>query len=217
MTTQFFLRCLIGTALGTGVFGQGLKPPGGAAGGGRTSVPSNAQPNSGVTTPDFSQHPFFLSGKVTMEDGTAPTDSVTIQLVCHGSPRSIGHTDSKGGFSIDLNNRASMITAADASENDSLSNDGAPVGGVRSAYANTSGPGSGGSAQQGVSDRDLMGCDVQAALAGLPVRCVPSQRRRSMDDPNVGTIIMHRLANVEGSTISVTSAMAPKDARKKRW
>ena len=117
MTTQFFLRCLIGTALGTGVFGQGLKPPGGAAGGGRTSVPSNAQPNSGVTTPDFSQHPLFLSGKVTMEDGTAPPDSVTIQLVCHASPRSIGRTDSKGGFSIDLNNRASMMTMADASEN----------------------------------------------------------------------------------------------------
>jgi tetratricopeptide (TPR) repeat protein len=38
--------------------------------------------------------------------------------------------------------------------------------------------------------------------------------RRSLDDPNVGTMILHRLANVEGTTISVTSAMAPKDAKK---
>jgi tetratricopeptide (TPR) repeat protein len=217
MTVQFFSRGLIGLALSTGMlapgfgpglFGQGTKP---AAGSGRSSIPSNAQPNSGATTPDFSQHPFFLSGKITMEDGTAPTDSATIQLVCHGSPRSIGHTDSKGAFSIDLNNHASQMTSADASENASLSYNG-PVGSLPSAYP--SNPGNGGSAQQGVADRDLMGCDVQAVLAGFRSDILHLSSRRSLDDSDIGTMIMHRLANVEGSTISVTTAMAPKDAKK---
>jgi tetratricopeptide (TPR) repeat protein len=214
MTTQFFPRFLIGLGLITGVFGQGTKPPGGAAGAGaRSSVPSNTQPGNGVTTPDFSQHPFFLSGKVTMEDGTAPPDSVTIQLVCHGSPRSIGHTDPKGGFSIDLNNHATQMSSADASENGSPSYAG-PVGAPGSAYSHTTGPGTGGSAQQGVAERDLMGCDVQAALAGFRSDIVHLSSRRSLDDSDIGTMIMRRLANVEGSTISVTSAMAPKDAKK---
>jgi tetratricopeptide (TPR) repeat protein len=35
-----------------------------------------------------------------------------------------------------------------------------------------------------------------------------------MDDPEVGTIVLHRLANVKGSTISLTTAAAPKPALK---
>jgi tetratricopeptide (TPR) repeat protein len=38
--------------------------------------------------------------------------------------------------------------------------------------------------------------------------------RRSLDDPEVGTIILHRLANVKGSTLSLTTALAPKAAVK---
>jgi len=66
----------------------------------------------------------------------------------------------------------------------------------------------------GVGDRDLMGCDLQAALPGFRSDVLHLRNRRSLDDPNVGTMILHRLANVEGTTISVTSAMAPKDAKK---
>jgi tetratricopeptide (TPR) repeat protein len=35
-----------------------------------------------------------------------------------------------------------------------------------------------------------------------------------LDNPDVGIIILHRLANVEGYTVSATSALAPKDAKK---
>ena len=35
-----------------------------------------------------------------------------------------------------------------------------------------------------------------------------------MDNPDVGTIILHRMAKVDGLTISVVSALAPKDARR---
>ena len=121
MQTQFFRRCLFGLVLCTGVywqglFGQGTRTPAGGAGGTGSRGPSlpSGQSNNIPTTPNFSQHPLFLSGKVSMEDGTAPPDS-TIQLVCHSSPRSIGHTDSKGGFSIDVNNRVAMMNVADAS------------------------------------------------------------------------------------------------------
>ena len=35
-----------------------------------------------------------------------------------------------------------------------------------------------------------------------------------MDNPDIGTIILHRLGKVDGLTVSVVSALAPKDARK---
>jgi tetratricopeptide (TPR) repeat protein len=35
-----------------------------------------------------------------------------------------------------------------------------------------------------------------------------------LDDPEIGTIVLHRLGNVEGTTISMTSLQAPKDAKK---
>ena len=38
--------------------------------------------------------------------------------------------------------------------------------------------------------------------------------RRALDNPDVGTIILHRLAKVEGFTFSATTAYAPKDAKK---
>jgi tetratricopeptide (TPR) repeat protein len=37
---------------------------------------------------------------------------------------------------------------------------------------------------------------------------------RSLDDPKLGTILLHRLGNVRGTTISVTTAQAPKSAQK---
>jgi tetratricopeptide (TPR) repeat protein len=225
MKTQFFPRCPMGVAVytslfGLALFGQGVKPPAGGGGGGagtRTSpnLP-DGQPNYAPTTPDFSQRPLFLSGKVSMEDGTAPPDFLTIQLVCHSSPRTIGRTDSKGGFSVDINNRPAMMNMADASENSQPSYQGAgPVGPSTNGFGNTAAAATGSSpTQEVVGDRDLMGCDLQAALPGFRSDVLHLSNRRSLDDPNVGTMILHRLANVEGTTISVTSAMAPKDAKK---
>jgi Tfp pilus assembly protein PilF len=216
MRIRFFPRCLIGLALWASVFGQ-MKPPGGGnngAGGGRTTTQPNGQSPGNQSTPDFSQRPLFLSGKVTMEDGTAPPESLAIQLVCHASPRSIGRTDGKGNFSIDLNNRAAMMTFADSSENPDPTRLSSNSGSSKNGFSDTVASGSSGAPSQTITDRDLMGCDLQATLPGFRSDVLHLTNRKSLDDPNVGTLIMHRLANVEGTTISVTSAMAPKDARK---
>lgn len=59
-----------------------------------------------------------------------------------------------------------------------------------------------------------MGCDLQASLAGFRSDVMHLDARHGLDSPEVGTIILRRRANVEGLTISVTSAFAPKDAKK---
>ncbi len=216
MTIQFVARCLAGLALSTCLFAQVKPPPGGSGGAGTRSTTSQPTtlPNT-TQTRDLSDHPLFLSGKVIMEDGTPPPDAVMIQLVCHTTPRSIGRTDSKGSFSIDLNNRAAIMTMADASDTSTpFSGSGNPLGASNSGFSNSSASGSASSAQQGPGGRELMGCDLQATLPGFRSDVLHLSNRKSLDDPNVGTFIMHRLANVQGTTISATSAMAPKDARK---
>ena len=84
-----------------------------------TTSPNNpgnfpgTQPNNMPGT--YSTRPMFLTGKVVMEDGTPPPDSVAIQIICRMNPRTVAYTDRKGSFSVDLNDRNNDIFE-DASE-----------------------------------------------------------------------------------------------------
>ena len=60
----------------------------------------------------------------------------------------------------------------------------------------------------------MMNCALRANVAGYTSDTVNLFNRRASDSPDVGTIVLHRIAGVEGSSISVTSMMAPKDAKK---
>ncbi|MBI4875608.1 MAG: tetratricopeptide repeat protein [Acidobacteria bacterium] len=147
------------------------------------------------------RRPIFLSGKVVLDDGTPPPDTVTIERVCNGVVRPEAYTDSKGRFSFQLGQ--SMNVMPDASTS------GAADAGIFGSNPQTRGGMSG-----GLSERDLMGCELRASLPGFRSEMVNLAGRRVMDNPDVGTIILKRLGNVEGRTISATTALAPKDARK---
>ena len=146
--------------------------------------------------------PIFLSGRVMMEDGTPPPDAVVIERVCNGIPRPEAYTDSRGRFSFQLGQNTSML--ADASFGSVM--DPLDIGGRQSSPFGRSG--------RGVSERDLMGCELRASLPGYRSNIVSLAGRRVMDNPDVGTILLRRLGNVEGTTISMTSLQAPKDAKK---
>jgi tetratricopeptide (TPR) repeat protein len=60
---------------------------------------------------------------------------------------------------------------------------------------------------------ELSDCELRASLAGFRSDAIPLFGYRQMDSGDVGTIILHRVADVEGLTISATSALAPKSAR----
>jgi tetratricopeptide (TPR) repeat protein len=62
--------------------------------------------------------------------------------------------------------------------------------------------------------RDMMNCDLRANLPGYRSEVVNLAGHRMFDNPDVGTILLHRMGNVEGNTISATSLAAPKDAKK---
>lgn len=199
---------------GGGGLGGNTNPtnPGGLGGNnptnpGRSPFPGQ-DPMDRNRFPDMQQNrPIFISGKVMLADGTPPPDSVTIERVCNGTVRPEGYTNSKGHFSIELGRNNAIM--ADASTSGGL-DDGlfgrSTMGGNR----NTGFGGQG----AGISERDLMGCEIRANLPGFRADVVNLSGRRFMDNPDIGTIILHRLANVEGFTFSMTTAMAPKEAKK---
>ena len=202
------------------VFAQGSKPapstpPGtGAPGGNTGGIPgigtgtNNRLPNNPLPTttqpgqsqfPGF-QRPIFLQGKVMLDDGNPPGEQVMIERLCGGAARSEGYTDGKGRFSFELGRNNQMY--ADAS-----------TSGPLDSLSPTNGSSSSGTSR-GFSERDLMGCELRASLPGYRSDILSLANRRSLDNPDVGTIILHRMSNVEGFTISMTSAMAPKEAKK---
>jgi tetratricopeptide (TPR) repeat protein len=56
-------------------------------------------------------------------------------------------------------------------------------------------------------------CEVAAKLEGYRSATVDLSQRTSLDRPDIGTILLHRIGDQEGSTVSVTALQAPKAAR----
>ena len=173
--------------------------------GGNTGPTSTRQPTTPFPEPSgLGQRPIYISGTVVLSDGTPLPERVKIERVCNGSPRVETYTDKKGRFSFEVGRSLEM---QDASVGSDISSANSPFGGTRS---NT-----GTSSRNGVSaERELWGCDLQAALPGFRSDVASLTNIHYMDNPDIGTIILHRLGNVDGLTISVVSALAPKDARK---
>jgi tetratricopeptide (TPR) repeat protein len=156
-----------------------------------STSPSNAAGNAPVYSGDVA-HPLFITGKVTLQDGSSPPQPALIERVCSGRPHPEGYTDSHGTFSIRLGQGTDMIP--DASE---------LPDGNRATRTNPSG---------GMKDSQLVNCDLRFVLNGYRSELVSLSNRKYMDNPDIGTVLLHPQTKVEGLTLSATTALAPKDA-----
>jgi tetratricopeptide (TPR) repeat protein len=173
-----------------------------------TTTPNNT--NNPTNQPTSLPQPIFVTGRVTIDDGTPLSEAVVIQRVCGGSPHAEGYTDSKGYFGLELGGNNGVMQ--DASEFGSGSGTGFGSTSMGSSGQSQSGMNSG--SPNGFSDRKYLNCELQAKLAGYRSQVINLANRRPMDDPNVGTILLHRVGSAEGSTVSAVSLAAPRDARK---
>jgi len=210
-------------ALGQARGGGGTTAPTTGGSGTRGTLPTTTTtPNTTTpTTPTpVSQPPIYVSGRVMLDDGTVPPIGVVIERVCGAQAHAEGFTDSKGYFGVNIQfgggpgTQGQVAGLEDASEN-----------GAYGGYGTRSGMGSGipvsgtgGSTPQAIGmtpDMRLMACDLRAKLAGYRSQTIPLADRRPMDNPDVGTILLHRLIGPEGGgTISANLLGVPKDARK---
>jgi tetratricopeptide (TPR) repeat protein len=134
----------------------------------------------------------FVSGQVVLDDGTELTEPATIQTICRGQRRSQTYSNSRGYFSFQFGDSRS---AAAASISDASSS-GAPTRSIS-------------------QSSDIGECQLQAELAGFSSQPVEMGGRSGMtSNVDMGRVPLHRLAHVEGTSISVTSALAPAPAKK---
>jgi tetratricopeptide (TPR) repeat protein len=156
-----------------------------------SSTPTRPQ----LTMPDpFSRGIIVLSGKVVVDDGSVLTESALIQTICNGRKRTETRSDLHGNFSFQLG------SSLEASENDDLDAN-AP-----SRTIPRGGP---------ADHNDLRSCELQASLPGFVSDTIQLAGRLSgLDNVEVGRLVLHRASNVEGFTISATTAQAPGPALK---
>jgi len=127
-----------------------------------------------------------------VDDGSALTESASIQTVCRGRKSTETHTDSHGNFSFQFGSRSDPGSGVDFDADSA----------ARSVTARP-------------ERRNLEECELQASLAGFSSDVISLAGRFVGDQSaDIGRIVLHRMASVQGFTISATSAQAPADARK---
>jgi tetratricopeptide (TPR) repeat protein len=143
-----------------------------------------------------------------IEDGSPPPENVTIERVCSGISKVVAYTDAKGHFNFLWGNGSMFI--ADASDAGSGPTGTANAGGF------------GGSQSTGGTNvlatdpfgSRMMNCGLRANVAGFTSSAINLFNRRPGDNPDIGVLVLRRIGGVEGVSISVTSMLAPRAAKK---
>jgi len=177
---------------------------GGGGGGGGSQPPSQPTGSMNTTQPPSviqPQSPQFIFGRVLMENGQPVPEPVPVALICGLTTMQMVQSDLKGQFEFALGvNRANTDFSAD--------ND-APVNSDTTRRASQ-----GGFVTYGGSDFKLLGCELRVSIGGFtPLNKVISDPG-TLGTTDVGNLVLRRLADVQGSAISVTSLMIPASARK---
>ncbi|HWF03888.1 MAG TPA: tetratricopeptide repeat protein [Candidatus Angelobacter sp.] len=177
--------CLL---LGLALLSQAALAQRGSAASNRSGTPSR------TSGPDPSAQPVFISGKVMLEGGGTLAEPVAIERVCNGTIHREGYSDSKGQFGFQLGMNVSF---QDASESDART-------------AANSQPRS--ASNSGRTPINLTGCEFRAVLAGYQSTTTALRTVGETSQFDIGTIVLKRLGDAKGTTISMTSMSAPKDA-----
>jgi tetratricopeptide (TPR) repeat protein len=146
-----------------------------------------------------------------LEDGTPPPEPATIERLCNGNARAEGYTDTQGNFGIELGKESTVFQ--DASEDSSRSS--FPGMGTGNGTILGSSSGLGPTAGMAGGLNRYQNCELRAKLPGYRSQTISLANRRSLDDPNIGTILLHKEgAGETGTTVSAKSLAAPKESRK---
>ena len=195
-----------GTTTGLGTTTTRGYPP---AGDPNSTTNSTNNPSAGTLPPP----PIMVSGRVMLEDGTAPTDSVLIERVCNGNPRAEGYTDARGYFVLQLGSSNSQFQ--DASESAGgfgrTSQQLGGLGGLGGLGVGGLGSGAGmGSSTHtsGLNDPRLLNCELRARLSGYRSQTVSLMEHSALDNPDIGVILLHRLAPTESAATVSAAAVS---------
>jgi tetratricopeptide (TPR) repeat protein len=140
----------------------------------------------------------FLTGRVRTDDGTPVPYDAMIERVCNNSVRQQVYATARGDFTMQMGSMADRYLDA-SGDSSSLH-----------------GEGTGKDPAQGISRHELANCELRARVSGFysSVVSLAGLTTDFSSTIDVGAIKVHRLAKVEGMTVSAIPYKAPKDARK---
>ena len=191
MLSLLFRWALLILALSVSVLAQsrsgGGRPSGGSLG--STTAP---QPGPGTVAPPTSAT-IYITGKVILDDGSELTEPAVIQTICRGRRHSETYSDGRGNFSFRFGDPTPSTAAAisDASSSNAVD---------RSGMQSTS---------------NLQDCQLQAELAGFSSQPIELSTHVGLtNNLDVGHLTLRRLEHVDGTSVSVTSYLAPPAAKK---
>ena len=167
--------------------------------------PSQTQPGVNPNAGRQPQQMPFISGMVVMEDGSPLPMGVVIERICGGNKIKESHVSSGGQFSFQVGANTSMLL--DASDSG--------WGGIGMPGTSSQQP-AGTASPFGVNaTTGLMGCELRADLPGYRSSSVILTGSQLMGRVlDVGTIVLYPIAKVQGTTVSISSLQAPKNAKK---
>lgn len=198
MSFRRTLRCFAIVVLAAGLASAAW----GQARNSRTSTPGQPAPAAGNRTT------IMLSGSVVTEDGLPLPGPVSIERVCNGRVSRDGRSDFKGFFAITISTSNRFQFGDPESTAESGGGSGLnTVGTLQSRMPQTT----------STLASELAGCELRASLAGFRSSSVlipASDVGETAGAVNVGTIVLQRMGDAQGTTVSATSLNAPKDARK---
>jgi tetratricopeptide (TPR) repeat protein len=168
----------------------------------------------GVCVSTFAQDrraTYLITGMVTLEDGKAVTEPVEVLLTCSGAVLLTIFTQGDGQFAFSLSESKEAGTQLHETA-------GSPSGGGFRDF-NQMGRGLGdtgayGSGRTRMSRINLNDCEISAALPGFLSEIIYPGSVGSLENPDVGTIVLHRLGDRSGTTVSLNTLKAPAGARK---
>jgi len=199
MSVRRRTRCLAILVLATGLASAAHAQSRGSPSSSRSSTPAPPGPAPG------NRITIILSGNVITADGSPLPEPVFVERICNGRVSRDGRSDFKGYFTITINTSPQFQFGDPESTAETSGGTGLNmIGSFRSRM-----PQSPSSA--------LAGCELRASLAGFRSSSVlipASDLGETAGAVNVGTIVVQRMGEAQGTTVSATSLNAPKDAKK---
>jgi Tfp pilus assembly protein PilF len=174
-----------------------------------TTTNNTSTTGNNNTTNTVQPVPVLITGRVMVDDGAPPPESATIERVCGAATRAEGYTDGRGYFAVQLGDEKGVLQ--DASDDTSRPMRGM---GVNSSGTTTSSSSNSSLSSGGGLDRRFSNCDIRARLAGYRSQSISLATHRAMDNPDIGVILLHREGKESGTTVSMVSLGAPKEAKK---
>jgi hypothetical protein len=173
----------------------------------RPTFPTPSPPTTQVPSQPIEQ-PVFLDGTVVSEDGSPPPFGAVIEMVCMGSVTREANVASNGYFTFQVggDDRANRFPDASQSLGDSATETDSTLGSMP--------VGAGLNTLASRKRKRLFGCDVRAQLHDHNSTSLTISEEPQPGQYHLGTIVVYPLERVRGTTVSLTSMLAPKSARK---